>query len=347
MRCHYNEQLRLHICDLAYLDWLNGKIIRAWEDGEFLYENGELTKKMDPTFKRKKISDVYGLWDCEEGWEVDVRDKGLTRFVVTNQKELDKIQEHLEGVYWGMVDSEFKRLRYFMEEQLSAGSLELRIQHEIEKIEYGLDPKAFSRTPVLVEHLTNRKRKVFDRLPKIYADFMINGRKCYETYHDCFYTYEHYRVDAILKYRDWLSQLSSAEVQSGKMESSSNFEGLSEIPSLQLSARSAALFLRYIDHYMLDPRSDKTAEARFLAKRLCKLSSPTSGTHLRNLWGELRSTRDYQKKLVEKMVQSPKFKGLKEYIKSLESIIEHLPDRLQAQASKDLSYLKTEYESLK
>lgn len=346
MRLHYNKRLNLYTCDLTFEDWLNGEIIREWEDGEFLYtENGEQSNQIDPSFRRKKISERFNLWDCEEGWEERVRNQGLTRFVVTSEKELQKIRDHLEAIYWGMVDSEFKRLRYHLEEQLQAGALELRIQHELERIDFGLNPDTFSTAPVLVKHLTDRERKIFDRLPKIYADFMNNGRRCHETWEDSFRVYEHYRVDAILKYRDWLVQLTSNKHEID-LHSSNDSEEDTIFPSLRLSARAAAIFLRYMNHYIPEARSDKDREAAFLAERLCKLSNNTSGSHLRNIWLEVQATRKFQRGLLEKQINNPKFKGLKEYIKGLRSIIQHLPEGIQQQASADLEYLKTEYESL-
>lgn len=347
MRCHYNEQLRLHICDLTYLNWLNGKIIRTWEDGEFLYENGVLTDKVDPEFKRKKISDVYGLWDCEVGWEVDVRDQGPTRFVVTNPRELDKIQEHLEGVYWGMVDSGFNSLKYYIEENIESPGLGLRINDELDKIQFGLNPSSFQEEPVLVKYMEPIERKIFDRLPRIYADLMNNGRQLHVPRHDMFHVYEHYRVDALLKYRDWLNQLKN--IRSNKVENrAQNVQAISkEIPQLKLNYRAAALYLRYNGIYVVDPRGDRSKSADQYAQRLCNSDAPTAGQQLVLAYNHNMINEKHHKKLVDVKIDNPISKELITYIKSLRSIIEHLSGDVKSQALKDLEFLQNEYESLK
>jgi len=205
----WSEEQGLFIKELTFQDWLNGEIIRKHEDGEYEFEtgpNGKPVLEKNPGFRRPKISEYIGADDCEYGWiEDDLRSGKKTKFIVSDARELDKVERYLKDQYWSLVGFEFNRLCYTIKQILDASSLSMLINHELDKVNYAFDPSAFEKVPLLVSEAERKERKKIDSISVIYVDFMREGRNCREPRKDLLCVSQHYLVDAYLKYKDWLT----------------------------------------------------------------------------------------------------------------------------------------------
>ncbi len=307
----------------------------------------------------------YCPFNEDENWWIENDEHNHPGVIITyllDTPEWEKAKEHLRNQYWKRVNTDFGlfkgSIRFSWQKSLDP----VLIEREIDALNYSLYPEKYHSKPLPInitlspyskERLADEGLGSYKQIATAYAAIQQGERLELQTHHE---TIEngHCVAEATKRLLDWLLKFKTFLDSSGRRDKLAfeYFESKEENLAIKrpanearpiLSARQAAMVLRYQGKVLIDPNSSAGHNTDAIAYKMTGKNSENSGLHLYRKWRATNCKPEYYQGLSEKYLIDAIGKGtLNNHIKDLKAVKEYFAgDALQERVIADCNILKS------